>query len=70
MTLREIAEKVQRSKSTVGYIVKKFKKTGSVERKSGSGRKNSLNENEISYISNIVKEAPRTSAEKIKQKSK
>lgn len=37
MSVKAIAEKLQRNRSSVNYIVKKFKQTGKTSRKEGSG---------------------------------
>jgi transposase len=61
--VREIAEILGLSKSTVGYYLKNYKLRGHCETANRSGRKSSLDNGEITFINKKVK--PKISAPKL-----
>lgn len=62
---REISKKINIPRSTVGDILRKFDRHGVMCRLPGSGRRESLNSDEVASILAIVYENPKTSALKI-----
>ena len=62
---REISKKVKFLKSTVHYILKKYKKFHTITRIKGSGRKKLLVEEDLKILNNIVENSPMISAKKI-----
>ncbi len=66
-SLRSIANNVKISYSTVKDIVKKFKVTGSVKRKLGSGRKPLLSSEDRSILCQINYNNPRKNAKELKK---
>ena len=65
---REISEKVDCPKSTVGDIIKKYKDTGSIYSKEGRGRKRKTTKREDRLIVNTAKKNRRLSASVLKKK--
>jgi transposase len=63
--IREIAEFLEVSKSTVGYILKKYKDRKTLERPPHSGRRMALNATDINLILSEVKNEPKISSEKL-----
>ena len=64
-TQRNISTTLSIPKSTVAYILKKYKNTNALCRLPGSGRRKSLNESDISLIIDEVIRNPKTSALKL-----
>ncbi len=62
----DISKKLNIPKSTIGYIIKKFKNVGSIHRKPGSGRKEILSADEKRALQDISDNAPRKNAKEIR----
>ena len=66
-SIREIAKRLKVSKSTVGYIIKKYKITGSIENTGGRGRKQALTHREVKLIDRAIKKSPFKTAKQLCQ---
>jgi transposase len=68
LTATEILLKMKLPRSTVRNIIKKHKKFNTVLRLPGSGRKKSLNKEDLNIILSEIDKDPFTSSEKIKNR--
>lgn len=67
LSVRKIGEKTKIPKSTVARTIKKYLETGSLERKPNSGRRKSLDLQDITFLKKEVSKNPRISSESLKK---